>query len=254
MVDPLALFDLRGRVAIITGASSGLGARFARVLNAVGAKVIIAARRRDRLDSLAEAMDDCHAVACDVTDGVQRSELVKAAIDRFGGIDILVNNAGTNDSSVAIDDSPARFGRVLDVNLVAPYALTELVAATMIKRDGGAVVNIASVLGVVGAAPLRERAYAASKAGIINLTRQLASEWAHQGVRVNALTPGWFPSEMTSAMLAEQRGLEWIEKRTPMRRVGRSHELDGALLFLASDASSFVTGSTLVVDGGWTIV
>ncbi len=252
MADPQELFSLRQRVAIVTGASSGLGARFARVLADAGARVVLAARRREPLERLAAELPGCMAVPCDVTVDEDLARLVDVTVERYARIDVLVNNAGTTDPGRAEDIPPATFRSTVEVNLTAAFVLSQLVARPMLAAGQGSIVNVASVHGLVASAPNRQTAYAASKGGLVNLTRELAVQWARNGVRVNALAPGYFPSELTSAMLEDQRSLDWIVRNTPMGRPGRHYELDGALLYLASDASTYVTGTILPVDGGWT--
>jgi NAD(P)-dependent dehydrogenase (short-subunit alcohol dehydrogenase family) len=254
--DPLDAFRLDGRVALVTGASSGLGARFARVLDAAGARVALAARRVDRLEELAAELADALPVACDLSDPEAPSAVVDATIAHYGAIDVLVNNAGRDALAPALDEPIDTFRDVLDVNLVAPFALAQLVARGMVEREaGGTIVNIASLWGLVGVGQIPMASYAASKGGLVNLTRELAAQWARKGVRVNALAPGWFRTEMTEdRMFGDERSERWIRSRTPMGREGDAHELDGALLFLAGDASSYVTGQVLCVDGGWTAV
>lgn len=253
--DPIARFRLDGRVAVVTGASSGLGARFAQVLDAAGANVVLAARRSDRLEEIAADLSDALPVATDVADPGDREHLIEATLERYGRIDVLVNNAGVTNVKKALDETDEEFARVLDVNLTAPFALSKLAASAMIERDiSGSIVNTASVIGMVGSVIIPEASYAASKGGLVNLTRELAGQWARRGVRVNAIAPGFFESEMTEAMFASDEGVAFIQQRTPMARAGREDELDGVLLFLASDASSYVTGQTIAVDGGWTII
>jgi NAD(P)-dependent dehydrogenase (short-subunit alcohol dehydrogenase family) len=169
---------------------------------------------------------------------------------------VLVNNAGTYEKVPALDEPLDRFREVLEVNLVAPFALAQRAARSMVDSErGGVIVNIASIWGLVGVGQIPEASYAASKGGLVNLTRELAAQWARKGIRVNTLAPGWFPSEMTQGtMFGDERAERWIRTRTPMGRGGDEHELDGALLFLASDASSFMTGQVVCVDGGWTAV
>ncbi|MBI2704658.1 MAG: SDR family oxidoreductase [Actinobacteria bacterium] len=249
-IDKLVRLD--GKVAIVTGASSGLGARFARVLHAAGARVVMAARRRDRLETLAADLDGSVAIVCDVADAAQRDELVGAANDICGRIDILVNNAGTGQPMAAEDEPLEHFEHVMDVNVNAVFALCQLVGRGMIEQGHGSIVNVASILGLVASAPIKQASYTASKGAVVNLTRELAVQWARKGVRVNALAPGWFPSEMTTDMFEDEAAFAFLKRNAPMARGGQEGELDGALLFLAGDASSYVTGHTLTVDGGWT--
>ena len=248
-------FRLDGRVAVVTGASSGIGRRFSGVLAAHGATVLAAARRADRLDELAATHDSIHAAACDVADDGQLIALVDRAVNDFGRIDIVVNNAGTTDAVTAAEhQDPAQFRSVVEVNMNACFVLASNAARQMIVQEsGGSIVNVASVHGLVAAAPNAQAAYAASKGGLINLTRELAAQWAKHRIRVNAIAPGYFETELTQAMfVGEDSGLRYIRRNTLLGRPGELEELDGPLLLLASDAGTYITGQTIAVDGGWT--
>ena len=244
---------LAGRVAVVTGASSGLGARFAAVLAGAGAQVVAAARRLERLDALAAEQPAIHPLACDVTTADGPRELVTSALDRFGRIDICVNNAGISSGGPELQASLDGFRAVLRVNLEALFAVSLAAAAPMREQGAGSVVNVSSMFGSVASAPVPDAGYVASKSAVNGLTRELAVQWAPDGVRVNAIAPGWFPSEMTAELLDDERSRRWLERQCPMGRTGRIDELDGVLLFLASDASSYCTGQVITVDGGWTV-
>jgi NAD(P)-dependent dehydrogenase (short-subunit alcohol dehydrogenase family) len=248
---PDRIFDLSGRVAVVTGASSGLGDRFVRVLLAAGADVVAVARRADRLEALAEGSDRVLAVPADMAVPEQVDRIVPAALERFGRIDVVVNNAGLGVPAPAVSEDLDSFRYTLDVNLVGAFHLARLAARPMLDAGSGSIINISSVLGLVAAWPIPDASYSSSKAALVGLTRDLACQWAGKGVRVNALAPGFFPSEGTTDM-AEDAGQKYIRSGCPMKRMGRPEELDGALLFLASGASTYMTGQVLTVDGGWT--
>lgn len=253
--DPTRRFRLDDRVVLVTGASSGLGERFARVAAAAGARVVVAARRAERLDALVSELEGGLAVSCDLSETGAPEALVESVIEQCGAIDVVINNAGVSTTAAAVDMTAEEFAAELHIDLVAPYALARSAGAWMIEQGRpGSIVNIGSILGAVAGGRLRVPAYTAAKAGLHNLTRELASQWARKGVRVNALAPGWFATEMNDGMLDTEGGRDYIDHYTPMGRMGEVHELDGALLFLASDASTFVTGHILYVDGGWTAI
>ena len=252
--DATARFRLDDRVALVTGASSGIGASLSAALAGAGARVVMSARRVERLDELAKSLPGSVAVRCDVADDSDLEALVQTTVEECGRIDILVNNAGISEVQPAEDEPPEVFRQVVAVNLIAPFLLTRLVARHMLANGGGSVINIASVLGLRGVGQIPQAGYAASKGGLINLTRELAAQWARRSIRVNAIAPAWFPTEMTDEMFADEGAQRWIRRRTPMGRPGQLDELDGALIYLASDASAYVTGQVLTVDGGWTAV
>ena len=258
MKDVSGLFDLTGRVAVITGASSGLGANFARGLAAAGAGLVLAARRSDRLADLQRELEAeggrVRTVPCDVTSEADVDNLAATAMQHFGRIDVLVNNAGVANVAPAEQENAADFRRVLDINTTGTFLCLQKCGRVMLDAGGGSIVNIASVMGLVGIGKIPQAAYNASKAAVINLTRETAAQWARRGVRVNAIAPGWFPSEMTTEMFEDERSTRFMQKNAPMGRTGEPDELLGPLLLLASDAASFMTGQTIVVDGGWSIV
>ncbi|HEX5066951.1 MAG TPA: glucose 1-dehydrogenase [Myxococcota bacterium] len=258
MKNPIELFRMDGRVAVVTGASSGIGAALAEGLCGAGARVALAARRRERIDELAARLvadgGDAVSLACDVSAEADVDRLASDVLARFGRVDLLVNNAGITEVVAAEQEPLATFERVVATNLTGAFLCAQRFGRAMLAGGGGAIVNVASVLGMVGSGQVPQASYAASKGGLINLTRELAAQWARKGIRVNALAPAWFPSEMTQDMFSDEGGLRWIRNRTPMGRGGDPTELVGPLLFLASDAASYVTGQILAVDGGWTIV
>ena len=248
------LFDLEGRVAIVTGASSGLGAQMARALHGAGASVVVAARRLDRLQDLAEELKGAVAIACDVSNDDDVAQLVDATVSQFGHIDIVVNNAGVGDPAPAELETMENFRHTIEVNVTGVFSLCQAAGRHMLERGSGSIVNVASILGLVGAGQIPQTSYSPSKGAVVQLTRELAAQWARKGVRVNAIAPGWFESEMTAEMFADERAMQWVKRKTPMGRPGVQGELDGVLLFLAGDASTYVTGAVIPVDGGWTAI
>ncbi|MBY6436869.1 MULTISPECIES: SDR family NAD(P)-dependent oxidoreductase [Rhodococcoides] len=249
---PAALFDLSGRSAVVTGASSGLGLGFARTLVAAGATVYAAARRAERLEALAEDLPGLVPVRCDVTVDEDRRALLDRCRAETGRVDVLVNNAGMPGPPDAEQETPAGFAAILDVNLLAGFHLATYLASSTDDGASASIVNISSVVGLVSTAPIGGASYAASKAGVLGLTRELAGQWGRRGIRVNAVVPGWFDTEMTDGLFENEKSAGWVRRNTMLGRGGSPGEVDGAVLFLASDASSYVTGHTLVVDGGWT--
>jgi len=244
---------LTGRVAIVTGASSGLGARFAAVLAEAGATVVACARRVERLEALAESQPRVVPLRCDVVDAGDRARLVETALAIDNRIDVCVNNAGVASGGPERQATLEAFRAVMEVNVDAVFALSQAIGAHMVRQGSGSVINISSMFGLVAAAPVADAPYVASKSALNGLTRELANQWAPHGVRVNAIAPGWFATEMNSGLLEDERSLRWLERQCPMGRPGREDELDGLLLFLASDASSYCTGQVIAVDGGWTV-
>lgn len=248
-------FDLSAATALVTGASSGLGRHFARTLAAHGARVVVAARRRDRLDALVDAITAdggrALAVAMDVEDAASIRDAVAGAEDACGPIGIVVNNAGLALTKPALEVEEADWDRVMDTDLRGAWLVAQTAARALVAAGrGGSIVNVASITGLrpIGHLP----AYAAAKAGLIHLTRVLAMEWARYDIRVNAIAPGYIETEMNRDFWSTPAGKRLID-RIPQRRIGQPADLDGALLLLASEASRFMTGSLLVVDGGHTV-
>lgn len=260
MADVHSLFDLAGRCALVTGGSRGLGAEIAEGLAEAGAGVFVLARREKWLDPQLAAFRDrgftAHGALCDVSDAAQVERVVAEAEERMGPIDILVNNAGVSWGAPAEQMPEEKWRQVVEINLTGTFLFSQAVGRRMLARGGGVIVNVASIAGLLGGlgadGSIGVAGYSASKAGVLGLTRELAVEWGPRGVRVNAVAPGFFPTRMSAGVL-EQVQPEF-ERAVPLGRIGRTGELKGAVLFLASDASSYVTGQTLVVDGGRTAV
>ena len=257
-MDSLAsLFSLKGHVGLVTGASSGLGVECARALAIAGADVAIAARRGERLARLADEMAATYSVRAmgvqtDITRDSDLDRLVATVQDELGDIDILINNAGISPTGRAESLARATWDDALATNLTAPMMLAQRVARRLIERKKpGRIINMVSIYSLVASSIYRLSAYAATKAALANLTRQLAVEWAPHGILVNAIAPGWIPTEATEGGIAKAQNRERMERATPLGRLGRAEELRGAVIFLASAASSYVTGTIVSVDGGY---
>jgi NAD(P)-dependent dehydrogenase (short-subunit alcohol dehydrogenase family) len=252
-----SLFSLRGHVGMVTGASSGLGLECAHALAIGGASVALVARREERLKAVAAELTRKHgvktlALAADITDDAALDRIVAQAAAGLGEVDILVNNAGIAPTGRAEKLSRADWDGALALNVTAPMMLSQKVARRLIERKiPGRIINITSILAYVGSAVYRLSAYTASKAALANLTRQLAIEWAPYGILVNAIAPGWIPTEATEEGIAKAGNRERMETLTPLARLGKPEEIRGAVIFLASPASSYVTGSVVSVDGGY---
>jgi NAD(P)-dependent dehydrogenase (short-subunit alcohol dehydrogenase family) len=249
------MLSLKGKVAVVTGGSSGLGVTFARALAEVGANIVLAARRLDKMNEVGDDLSrlgvKVRSIQCDVSNQDQVQSLVDDTLKTFARLDIMVNNAGVAAMSPATEITLEEWNRVVSVNLTGTFLCARTAARQMMKRGGGKIVNIASIYGAVGdvfpASP-----YYATKGAVINLTRDLAIEWAPFKINVNAIAPGFFPSEMTEGIFQDPHYLEYINKQTPLGRTGTPDDLKGAIVFLASQASDYVTGQTIFVDGGWT--
>jgi NAD(P)-dependent dehydrogenase (short-subunit alcohol dehydrogenase family) len=246
------MFDLTGRVALMTGGSSGLGAALARALASAGAQVAVVARRRERLEPLAEEIGGL-AVACDLVDTAALDAVVPEVAERLGGPEILVNAAGAIAAvQPAEEESLDNVRRTLELNLVAPFRLSQAVYPHMVAAGRGAIVNVSSISGRVGIPGIPQASYAASKAGLSGLTCDLAVQWARHRIRVNTVAPGFFRSEITEGLYEDERGGDWLRRNTPLPVEGRAEDIVGAVLWLVSDAGRYTTGQTIAVDGGWT--
>lgn len=251
--EPAKLADLSGKVALVTGGTRGIGRGIARALGAAGAKVIVSGRDAA---SAAEVVREIEAgggaadvIVADLFDDARVDTLVEDLVGRFGAFQILVNNAGVDADAPALDYDLEKWRRVLRFNLEVPFRLSQQAAQHFIANGGGAIINIASVLGQVGVSDAAS--YVAAKHGLVGLTKTLAIEWAKQGVRVNAIAPGLIMTDMTSYLWNNPQGGEYIARRIPQGRIGQPRDIGGAVVFLASDAADFIHGETLAIDGGF---
>jgi NAD(P)-dependent dehydrogenase (short-subunit alcohol dehydrogenase family) len=248
------LFDLSGKTAIVTGGGTGIGRQMAEGLAEAGANLVLCARKAERCTAAAAELAQLGVRAlglgCDVRDAGQVQAVVRTAVEELGGVDVLVNNAGTVWGATPEEMPLEGWQKVVDVNLTGVFLFAQAAGRVMIERGGGAIVNIASVAGLQGGPPeiMNTVVYSASKGGVIAFTRDLACKWAQHAIRVNAIAPGWFPSDM-SGYVIERHG-ERLKEHIPLGRFGGPRDLQGAVVFLASEASAYVTGHTLVVDGG----
>ena len=246
-------FDLTGKTALVTGASSGLGAHFARVLAGAGARVVLAARRLERLEALTTELQalgqQALAVSMDVTDADSVNRGFEQAEQQWGLVDIVVNNAGIADPVMFLNMTEGNWRSMLDTNLDGAWRVAHRASLAMAKSEqGGCVINIASILGLRVGTALSH--YAVAKAGIVQLTKAMALELARNNIRVNAIAPGYFRTDMNGDYFDTPQGQDYIRSKVPMRRLGQLDELDGPLLLLASEAGSFITGTIINVDGG----
>jgi gluconate 5-dehydrogenase len=252
------LFDIRNKYAVVTGASSGLGVQFATALAREGANVALLARRTDKLDAVKAELEALGvraiAVKCDVLDNANIASAIAEVKTAFGRIDILVNNAGTAAAAPAESQSDDDWFRVINTNLNSVYFVSREVGKVMIEQKYGKIINIGSIHSNVAMPGLPISGYAAAKGGVRMLTKDLANEWAKHNITVNAIGPSYFESEMTAGVIGTDSFNQALKLYCPMGRLGKSGELDGALLYFASDASSFTTGQLLSVDGGWTSI
>jgi len=249
------LFDLSGRVAIVTGGSIGLGRQMAQGLAEMGANVVLCARKKERCEAAAEELRTLGvktmALGCDVKDPASVNDVVDATVAEFGRIDILINNAGTSWGAPVEEMRLEHWNKVIETNLTGTFLFSQAAGKVMIGQRKGKIINIASVAGIHGAPPeFQAIGYHASKGGVIAFTKDLACKWGVHNIQVNAIAPGWFPTNMSKVVI--ERNKDYFLKRIPLHRFGGDDDLKGAAVYLASSASDYVTGNVLVVDGGQT--
>jgi NAD(P)-dependent dehydrogenase (short-subunit alcohol dehydrogenase family) len=248
------LFDLSGRVAIITGGSIGLGRQMAEALAEMGANLVLCARKKERCEETAHDMEKLGvralAFGCDVKDQPSVQNLIDSTVAEFGRVDILINNAGISWGAPTEAMTLAEWNKVIETNLTGTFLCAQAAGRVMLKQERGKIINMASVAGIRGAPPetVQAIAYHASKGGVISFTHDLAVKWARHNIQVNAIAPGWFPTHMSDRLIEQKK--EYLLSHIPARRFGSDHDLKGAAVFLASDASAYVSGNVLVVDGG----
>ncbi|WP_253913306.1 SDR family NAD(P)-dependent oxidoreductase [Pseudoruegeria sp. HB172150] len=249
------MFSLAGKTVLVTGASSGMGEALALTMAAAGAaKVIIVARRKERLDALAAAHSAFVPIACDLISETARSELIEE-VHGHGRVDVLINTAGMiADVVPGEDETRENIERTMQLNLIAPFEMCQAVAPQMREAGSGAIINVASISGVVGVGRIPQASYVASKSGLVGLTRELAAQWGRWGIRVNSIAAGYFMSDLTVDMFASPKMAEWQRSRQPMNFRGEPSDFAGTALLLASDAGRFITGQAIAVDGGWTAI
>lgn len=251
---PLDGFRLDGRVAVVTGASSGIGARTASTLDRLGATVVACARRTDRLETLTSGMGNGHALTVDLGVDGANAALIDQVVERFGRVDVVVANAAVSRVAPALRESTSTFLEQLAFDVAGPFELARTAATAMRTAGrGGSIVMVGSVVAHRIQTGVPTAGYTAAKSALVGLTRELAAQWARYGIRVNAISPGLFPTEMTADLVESDALRSEAEARIPLGRIGRLEELDGPLAFLCSDASAYVTGHALVVDGGWSL-